>query len=60
MLTMAQKAGTIQIGDTTYYKSLIPETKQSLLKNISMIANMQFCVAKRICRWRIYTDTVSE
>src|SRR6187402_2964737 len=31
-----------QAGDTTYYKSLIPEAKQSLLKNVSMIANMRF------------------
>lgn len=31
-----------QMGDTTYYKTLIPETKQSLLRNVSMIANMNF------------------
>ena len=31
-----------QAGDTTYYKTLIPETKQTLLKNMSMIANMRF------------------
>ncbi len=31
-----------QGGDTTYYKTLIPETKQGLLKNVSMIANMRF------------------
>lgn len=31
-----------QVGDTTYYKTLIPETKQGLLKNMSMIANMNF------------------
>ena len=31
-----------QEGDTTYYKTLIPETKQGLLKNMSMIANMRF------------------
>jgi Phosphate-selective porin O and P len=31
-----------QIGDTTYYKTLIPEEKQGLLKNVSMIANMNF------------------
>jgi hypothetical protein len=31
-----------QAGDTTYYKSLIPEVKQGLLKNMSMIANMRF------------------
>jgi Phosphate-selective porin O and P len=31
-----------QTGDTTYYKTLIPEEKQSLLKNVSMIANMNF------------------
>ena len=28
--------------DTTYYKTLIPEVKQGLLKNVSMIANMNF------------------
>jgi hypothetical protein len=32
----------MQVGDTTYYKSLIPEAKQGLLKNMSMIANMRF------------------
>src|SRR6187551_2704003 len=31
-----------QEGDTTYYKTLIPEEKQGLLKNVSMIANMRF------------------
>ena len=31
-----------QTGDTSYYKTLIPEEKQGLLKNMSMIANMRF------------------
>jgi hypothetical protein len=31
-----------QAGDTTHYKTLIPEEKQGLLKNVSMIANMRF------------------
>ena len=31
-----------QAGDTTYDKTLIPEEKQGLLKNVSMIANMRF------------------
>jgi hypothetical protein len=31
-----------QAGDTTHYKTLIPEEKQNLLKNMSMIANMRF------------------
>lgn len=31
-----------QEGDTIRYKTLIPEVKQGLLKNMSMIANMQF------------------
>src|SRR5215203_2958268 len=31
-----------QAGDTTYYPTIIPEAKQSLLKNVSMIANMRF------------------
>ncbi len=33
-----------QAGDTTYYKTLIPEEKQGLLKNMSMIANMRFAM----------------
>jgi hypothetical protein len=33
-----------QTGDTTYYKTLIPEEKQGLLKNVSVIANMQFAL----------------
>lgn len=33
-----------QLGDTTYYKTLIPEEKQGLLKNMSMIANMRFAL----------------
>jgi hypothetical protein len=32
----------MQTGDTTYYKSLIPEEKQGLLKNMNIIANMRF------------------
>lgn len=31
-----------QVGDTTYYKTLIPEDKQWLLKNVSFIANTRF------------------
>src|SRR5436190_9270236 len=31
-----------QTGDTTYYKTLIPEEKQRLLSRMCMIANMQF------------------
>lgn len=38
LIMMAQT----QEGDTITYKSLIPEVKQGLLKNMSMIANMQF------------------
>jgi hypothetical protein len=33
-----------QTGDTTTYKTIIPEAKQGLLKNVSMIANMQFAL----------------
>jgi len=33
-----------QMGDTTYYKTLVPEEKQGLLKNMSMIANMRFAL----------------
>jgi hypothetical protein len=40
-MLLAQKHGP-QEGDTTYYKTLIPEDKQGLLKNMSMIANMRF------------------
>ncbi|HEV8514508.1 MAG TPA: porin [Cyclobacteriaceae bacterium] len=40
-MLLAQKTER-QMGDTTYYKTLIPETKQTLLKNVSMIANMNF------------------
>src|SRR5688572_1874485 len=43
ILVTAQKQER-QTGDTTYYKTLIPETKQSLLKNVSMIANMNFAL----------------
>ncbi len=42
-LTWAQKQER-QVGDTTYYKTLIPEAKQGLLKNVSMIANMNFAL----------------
>ncbi len=42
-LVWAQKQER-QMGDTTFYKTLIPETKQSLLKNMSMIANMNFAL----------------
>lgn len=31
-----------QVGDTTYYKTLIPEDKQWLLKNVSFIANQRY------------------
>jgi hypothetical protein len=40
-LLFAQKT-ELQVGDTTFYKSLIPIDKQGLLKNMSMIANMRF------------------
>ncbi len=33
-----------QVGDTTFYKTLIPEEKQGLLKNVSVIANMNFAL----------------
>ncbi|HOY49539.1 MAG TPA: porin [Chryseolinea sp.] len=33
-----------QVGDTTKYKTLIPEEKQGLLKNVSVIANMNFAL----------------
>ena len=41
-LLKAQEVKERQAGDTTYYNTLIPETKQTLLKNMSMIANMRF------------------
>jgi len=40
----AQEKVEQQTGDTTYYKSLIPEAKQGLLSRMSMIANMQFAL----------------
>jgi len=33
-----------QTGDTTRYQTIIPEAKQGLLKNMNMIANMQFAL----------------
>jgi|SRR5688572_14976508 len=33
-----------QLGDTTVYRTLIPEEKQGLLKNVSVIANMNFAL----------------
>jgi len=42
-LVWAQKQER-QVGDTTYYKSLIPEAKQGLLKNVNVIANMNFAL----------------
>jgi len=33
-----------QVGDTAKYKTLIPEEKQGLLKNVSVIANMNFAL----------------
>ncbi|MDX5340159.1 MAG: OprO/OprP family phosphate-selective porin [Cyclobacteriaceae bacterium] len=40
-LVWAQKTER-QVGDTTVYNTLIPEEKQGLLKNVSMIANMNY------------------
>lgn len=40
--TLVAQVKEPQAGDTTYYKTLIPETKQTLLRSISMIANMRF------------------
>ena len=42
-ILLAQKQER-QVGDTTYYKTLIPEEKQGLLKNVSVIANMNFAL----------------
>lgn len=42
-ILLAQKH-ELQTGDTTKYKTLIPEDKQGLLKNVSMIANMNFAM----------------
>jgi hypothetical protein len=39
---LAAQEHELQTGDTTWYKTIIPEDKQGLLKNVSMIANMQF------------------
>jgi hypothetical protein len=43
VILVAQKQER-QVGDTTYYKTLIPEEKQGLLKNVSVIANMNFAL----------------
>lgn len=40
----AQQKQERQTGDTTYYKSLIPEAKQGLLRNVNVIANMNFAL----------------
>jgi hypothetical protein len=40
--TLFSQYKEMQTGDTTYYKTLIPEEKQGLLRNMSMIANMRF------------------
>jgi hypothetical protein len=40
-MVLAQKQER-QMGDTTFFRTLIPEEKQGLLKNMSMIANMNF------------------
>lgn len=45
-----------QMGDTTYYKTLIPAEKQNLLKNMSMIANMRFALRNEF-RDGEYTQT---
>ncbi len=45
-----------QAGDTTYYKTLIPEEKQGLLKNMSMIANMRFALRNEFTDGK-YTGT---
>src|SRR6478609_6852104 len=41
-LVWAQRQESQVGGDTTRYKTIIPEEKQGLLKNMSMIANMNF------------------
>jgi len=41
-LVWAQKQESQVGGDTARYKTIIPEEKQGLLKNMSMIANMNF------------------
>lgn len=42
-MTMAQDREP-QTGDTTQYKTLIPEAKQGLLRDVSVIANMNFAL----------------
>jgi len=42
-ILLAQKQER-QMGDTTYYKTLIPEAKQGLLRSVSVIANMNFAL----------------
>jgi len=42
-MLLAQKQER-QVGDTTYYPTLIPEAKQGLLRDVSVIANMNFAL----------------
>lgn len=43
-LTLWAQKQERQVGDTAKYKTLIPEEKQGLLKNVSVIANMNFAL----------------
>jgi hypothetical protein len=45
-----------QVGDTTYYKTLIPEAKQTLLKNVSFIANQRYALRSEFTDG-VYTGT---
>ncbi|MBP9925440.1 MAG: hypothetical protein KBF45_05565 [Cyclobacteriaceae bacterium] len=45
-----------QVGDTAKYKTLIPEEKQGLLKNVSVIANMNFALRNEFVD-KEYTQT---
>jgi hypothetical protein len=54
-LSWAQKQER-QVGDTAKYKTLIPEEKQGLLKNVSVIANMNFALRNEFVD-KEYTQT---
>jgi hypothetical protein len=43
-VTLVAQKQERQTGDTTYYPTLIPEAKQGLLRDVSVIANMNFAL----------------
>jgi hypothetical protein len=58
-LVWAQKQER-QMGDTTFFKTLIPETKQESAQKCKHDCQHELCLQKRICGWRIYTIKVQK